>query len=63
MADTSQTAASLRVSRVQGLSGNERLQVLTYLLAKYPEQFSELLDDALNAVAGTAAGSGDSGAD
>ena len=51
MADTSETAAGLRVARVKALSGEDRLHVLTYLLAKYPESFAEMLDDALNALA------------
>ncbi len=64
MADTSETAASLRVTRVQALSGDERLQVLTYLLAKYPESFSAMLDEALTAVGGhPSSGSGDSDGD
>jgi hypothetical protein len=48
MADTSETAAGLRVTRVKALSGEDRLHVLTYLLAKYPESFAEMLDDALS---------------
>ena len=47
MADTSETAASLRVTRLQALSGEDRLHLLTYLLAKYPDSFTEMLDDAL----------------
>ncbi len=50
MADTSETAASLRVSRLQALSSEDRLHVLTYLLAKYPDSFSEMLDDALSTI-------------
>ena len=37
MADTSETAASLRVARVTALSSEDRLHLLTYLLAKYPD--------------------------
>ena len=51
MADTAETAASLRVTRVKALSGEDRLHVLTYLLAKYPDSFAEMLDDALTAIA------------
>jgi hypothetical protein len=58
MADTSETAAGLRVTRVKALSGEDRLHVLTYLLAKYPESFAEMLDDALTALS---PGSGDRG--
>ena len=50
MADTTETAASLRVTRVTALSGEDRLHLLTYLLAKYPDSFSEMLDEALTAV-------------
>jgi hypothetical protein len=60
MADTSETAASLRVTRVTALSSEDRLHVLTYLLAKYPDSFSDMLDDALSAVGpGRAPGSGE----
>jgi hypothetical protein len=51
MADTSETAASLRVARVSALSTEDRLHLLTYLLAKYPDTFSDMLDEALSAVA------------
>ena len=51
MADTSETAASLRVARVSALSSEDRLHLLTYLLAKYPDTFSDMLDEALSAVA------------
>jgi hypothetical protein len=58
MADTSETAASLRVARVTALSGEGRLHLLTYLLAKYPDSFPEMLDEALSAVSpGRAPGS------
>ena len=50
MPDTSETAASLRVARMTALSSEDRLHLLTYLLAKYPDSFSEMLDDALSAV-------------
>ena len=50
MADTSETAASLRLTRVQALSSEDRLHLLTFLLAKYPDTFSEMLDDALSAM-------------
>jgi len=50
MVDTSETAASLRVARVTALSSEDRLHLLTYLLAKYPDSFSEMLDDALSAI-------------
>jgi hypothetical protein len=50
MADTSETAASLRVTRLKALSGDDLVHLLTYLLAKYPDSFSEMLDDALNTI-------------
>lgn len=50
MADTTETAASLRVARVTALSSEDRLHVLTYLLAKYPDNFAEMLDEALTAI-------------
>jgi hypothetical protein len=60
MADTSETAASLRVARVAALSSEDRLHLLTYLLAKYPDSFSDMLDEALSAVSpGGTAGSGE----
>jgi hypothetical protein len=58
MADTSETAASLRVARLTALSSEDRLHLLTYLLAKYPDSFSEMLDDALSAVSTGRAPSG-----
>ncbi len=59
MADASETAASLRVARVTALSSEDRLHLLTYLLAKYPDSFSEMLDDALSAVSPGRAGGKD----
>ena len=50
MADTSENAASLRVARLQTLSSEDRLHLLTYLLAKYPDSFSDMLDDALSTI-------------
>jgi len=40
--------AELRISRVKGLSGSDLLGVMTYLLAKYPDTFPAMLDDALS---------------
>src|SRR5262245_29970165 len=48
--DTSKTEAELRIARVQALSNADRLGVVTYLLAKYPETFPGVLDDALSSV-------------
>ena len=59
MAGTSESAASLRVARLTALSTGDRLHLLTYLLAKYPDSFSGMLDEALTAVSpGRAAGGG-----
>jgi hypothetical protein len=48
MADTSEAAAELRLSRVKALSDHDRLSVVIYLIARYPETFPEMLDDALS---------------
>jgi len=48
--DTSKTEAELRIARVQALSNADLLGVVTYLLAKYPETFPGMLDDALSSV-------------
>jgi hypothetical protein len=45
-----QTDAELRISRVKALSDSDLLGVMTYLLAKYPDTFPAMLDDALSAV-------------
>ncbi len=42
--------AELRISRVKALSDADRLGVMTYLLAKYPDTFPGMLDDALSSV-------------
>ena len=46
--DTHETEAELRISRVKALSDQDTLTVVTYLLAKYPEVFPGMLDDALS---------------
>ena len=48
--DTHETEAELRISRVKALSDQDTLTVVTYLLAKYPDTFPGMLDDALSAV-------------
>jgi len=50
MADTSEAAAELRLSRIKSLSEHDLVALLTYLLARYPDSFPELLDDALNTI-------------
>ena len=42
--------AELRISRVKALSNQDMLGVVTYLLAKYPDTFPAMLDDALSSV-------------
>jgi hypothetical protein len=49
-ADTRKTEAELRISRVKALSNADLLGVMTYLLAKYPDTFPAMLDDALSSV-------------
>jgi hypothetical protein len=45
---THEADAELRISRVKALSGSDLLSVVTYLLAKYPDTFPAMLDDALS---------------
>jgi hypothetical protein len=49
-ADTHETEAELRLSRVQALNGSDLVSVVTYLLAKHPDTFPAMLDDALSSV-------------
>jgi hypothetical protein len=48
-ADTHETEAELRLSRVEALNGSDLVSVVTYLLAKHPDTFPAMLDDALSA--------------
>jgi hypothetical protein len=48
--DTHKSEAELRIARVQALSNADLLGVVTYLLAKYPDTFPGMLDDALSSV-------------
>jgi hypothetical protein len=48
--DTRETAAELRITRVRALENRDLVAVVTYLLAKHPDTFPALLDDALSAV-------------
>jgi hypothetical protein len=54
MTDSSETStgtgAELRISRVQALGEHDLMAVVTFLLAKYPDTFPEMLDDALSSV-------------
>jgi len=51
-----ETDAELRISRVKALSDSDLLGVMTYLLAKHPDTFPAMLDDALSAVSPKPAG-------
>ena len=48
--DTHKTEAELRIARVQALSNADLMGVVTYLLAKHPDTFPGMLDDALSSV-------------
>jgi hypothetical protein len=48
--ETGKGQAELRISRVKALSDSDLLGVMTYLLAKYPDTFPGMLDDALSSV-------------
>jgi hypothetical protein len=44
----SEAAAELRISRVKALDEQNLVAMVTYLLARYPEAFPPMLDDALS---------------
>ncbi len=48
--NTHESEAELRISRVQALNGSDLVAVVTYLLAKHPDTFPPMLDDALSSV-------------
>jgi hypothetical protein len=48
--DTREAAAELRITRVKALSNRDLVGVVTYLLARHPDTFPALLDDALSSV-------------
>jgi hypothetical protein len=56
MTDSSDTSAELRLSRVNALSKHDLTAVLTYLLARNPDTFPPLLDEALSSVSPGSAG-------
>ena len=60
MADTSEAAAELRLARVKALNERDLVSLVTYLLARYPDTFPELLDDALGTVSPGSAHTADS---
>lgn len=55
MADTSEAAAELRISRVKTLNEQNLVTLVTYLLARYPDTFPAMLDDALSTLSPRAA--------
>jgi hypothetical protein len=48
--DSSEATAELRLSRVRALSDRDHVAVVTYLLARYPDTFPQMLDDALSSL-------------
>jgi hypothetical protein len=50
MTDSSDSSSELRLSRVNALSKHDLTAVLTYLLARNPDTFPPLLDEALSSV-------------
>jgi len=48
--DTNEAAAELRITRVRALSNQNVVAVVTYLLARYPDTFPAMLDEALSSV-------------
>ncbi len=47
---SAETEAELRISRVRALSEQDLLAVMTYMLAKHPDTFPPMLDDALSSI-------------
>ncbi|HEY5359501.1 MAG TPA: hypothetical protein VIJ82_17790 [Streptosporangiaceae bacterium] len=56
MADKSEAAAELRLARVKALSDHDRLSLVIYLIARYPETFPDMLEDALSTLSPGSAG-------
>jgi hypothetical protein len=48
--DTREAAAELRITRVNALNHQDLVAVVTYLLARHPDTFPPMLDDALSSV-------------
>jgi hypothetical protein len=48
--DAREATAELRITRVNSLNHHDLVAVVTYLLAKHPDTFPPLLDDALSTV-------------
>jgi hypothetical protein len=55
MAET-EAAAELRITRIKALDERNLVAVVTYMLAKYPETFPAMLDDALSTISPKADG-------
>ena len=53
---TAETDAELRISRVQALNQRDLLAVVTYMLARHPDTFPPMLDDALSSISPKNAG-------
>jgi hypothetical protein len=47
---TAETEAELRISRVRALNERDLLAVVTYMLARHPDTFPPMLDDALSSI-------------
>jgi len=45
-----ETAAELRITRVRALDHKDLVAAVTYLLARYPDTFPPILDEALSSV-------------
>ena len=54
--DSRETAAELRITRVRALDNKDLVAAVTYLLARYPDTFPAMLDDALSSVSPKQAG-------
>jgi hypothetical protein len=48
--DASEATAELRLTRVRALSERDHVALVTFLLARYPDTFPKMLDDALSAI-------------
>ncbi len=48
--DTHEAEAELRISRVKAPGDQDLIAVVTYMLARYPDTFPAMLDDALSSV-------------
>ena len=48
--ETREAAAQLRITRVGALNNHDLVAVVTYLLARHPDTFPPMLDDALSSV-------------